>query len=459
MTANTFVLFSATDSLHRTCSEFDERSREMLQYRRLGDTLDAIGHRYGVTRERTRQIIKMAEAHIVSAADMIDENWRDRIRNFFGQSPAVAEAFLAYGSGDLDRTVGYVLLRAVGAEHPRTWAGNLTGFWSLQPHKLDELLQLLATDAPYRPGDLLLRARALSIPPEVPIEEILNGPRSPLVRASDGAWLRRRARSRDAAYLWLAEEGEPRRDDTIAAAVGGGIPAIREALRRDERFRRLRPEGTWALSEWRLADGSRYTNALDVVLEVLTERGPLTRSALFKEVARRYPVSTARIQQCFSSDRVGLTPDGRLDLVERGAKPLEEDEPRRPDNIATDPSGKVLGIKIPVDKDVIRGSGILVHSWLTWYLGLRLAPMSRVFSIEDGTGFLTVRRNTGGAQLSSLRSQVASMGLIKGCQLVVLFHLQESTVTLRHACDAANCPLRGQQHGDERSGAAPPGRV
>ncbi|MFF3954223.1 hypothetical protein ACFYY1_13545 [Streptomyces sp. NPDC001890] len=301
----------------------------------------------------------------------------------------------------------------------------------------------LIARAPFREEELKELAAAQGIPDSVPLESILTHPRSPLTRGPAGAWVRRRAKGRDAAYLWLADEGEPRRADTISVAIGGkGERVVAEALRRDDRFRLLRPEGTWALSEWSLPQAGSHSNALEAMLEVLGEHGPLNRSELFALTARSYPVSAARLQQCLISDRIGMTSDGRIDLVERGAVPMEEKEPQRLSHMVTDDTGQVVGVRLRVDREILRGSGVIVHSWLTWYLGLRLAPMSRNFTMDDGSGVLTVRRNTSAAQLSSVRTQVMSAGMTQGCEMAVVLRLDHSTASIRHACDPAACPAR-----------------
>jgi hypothetical protein len=423
-------------------AKFDERSRDMLARRRANQTLEAIGRAHGLTRERARQIIQAAERTLVLMADALQAGWRDQVFELLGELPAVADESLGQVIVDPGGTARYTLVHALGIKHPRVWGGDLPDFWSTQPDALDKLFRELADHGPYRPHELASQARELGIPNAVPLELIAGHPKSPLVHAQDGAWIRRRARGRDAAYLWLADEGESRRAEEIAAALGRESRAVAESLRRDERFRQIRPEGTWVLADWPLPSVSHYTNALDVVIEVLTDSGPISRAKLIAEVIRRYPVSQSRVQQCLISDRVGMTSDGMFDLVERGAKAIEEPEPRHPESIAVDPSGQIVGVKISVDKDALRGSGIVIHPWLTWYLGLRLAPMSRVFAIKGNgeSGHLTVSRSTSAAQVSSLRAHIISMGLTPGCQLVLMLHLDESSVTLRHACESPTCP-------------------
>ncbi|MFH8367766.1 RNA polymerase subunit sigma-70 [Streptomyces sp. NPDC018031] len=425
-------------------SGLDGRERDMLTRRHAGEPLEPIGRSYGVSRERARQVMAVAEERVLSMADLLGGDWREEIAARRSTRGFVSEGSLANDlKGDPSGVMRSILLRGIGLHECRTWAGTVAGLWASNEAALEPYVRELIARAPFREEELRELAAAQDIPDSVPLESILTHPRSPLTRGPAGAWVRRRAKGRDAAYLWLADEGEPRRADTISVAIGGkGERVVAEALRRDDRFRLIRPEGTWALSEWSLPQAGSHSNALEAMLEVLGEHGPLNRSELFALTARSYPVSAARLQQCLISDRIGITSDGRIDLVERGAMPMEEKEPQRPSHLVTDDTGQIVGVRLRVDREILRGSGVIVHSWLTWYLGLRLAPMSRNFTMDDGSGVLTIRRNTSAAQLSSVRTQVMSAGMTQGCEMGVVLRLDHSTASIRHACDPAACPAR-----------------
>ncbi|WP_406285155.1 RNA polymerase subunit sigma-70 [Embleya sp. NBC_00896] len=419
---------------------WDPRAQDMLRRRFEGQTFDAVGTAHGVTRERARQLLGQAEKRLLEAADLMVPTWRDSVRSRVSETGVASDEELSVVLIDQKGVIRYALLRAIGLRHPRTWAGDIKRLWANDPRALQGPMKELVESAPYRPLELREKASALGISEIVPIEEIAADHRSPLTRGHDGSWLRRRARGRDAAYLWLSAEGRPRRADAIDRATrGSGVKATNEALRRDERFRLIRPEGTWALAEWTMPGIGVHTNTLDVMLEVLGESGPLSKNDLFAKVTRLYPVSTARLQQCLISDRLGLTDVGLIDLVEHGARPIEELEPRRPPHIVLGEGGALLGIRLPVDKDLLRGSGIVVHNWLTWHLGLRLAPMSRTFSMDDGGGDVTIRRGTGGAQISSLRRHARRLGMSEGCELVLLLRSDTGHASLLHVCRPGSC--------------------
>ncbi|MEV1013049.1 hypothetical protein AB0I89_30605 [Micromonospora sp. NPDC049801] len=427
-------------------TRLDDRARDMIARRSTGQTLDVIGTAHGVSRERVRQVIRDTEGALATLADACWPGWRDRVISQAAAEVVIAAEDLrgipATGVPEARRA----LLRHVGLHPSITWAGRLDDLWSVSSTKLDRALRDLAAQAPFLSGELREQAAALGIPFAVPVERIAGHPSSPLTRDSRGHWVRRRAEQRDAAYLWLTQEGEPREATRLADAIQAtSVRAIEEGMRRDERFRKLQPEGLWALTEWPLPHISGHGNALDAMIEVLREAAPLTRDELFARTAQRYPVTRSRLQQCLLSDQIGVDGDGRLDLVENGATPVEESEPRRPPTMAIDPGGRVLGARLTVDKDLLRGSGVIVHHWLTWRLGLRLAPTSRNFRLRGTDDILTVRRTTSAAQVSALRALVQPMGVTVGCQLALLLRLDDGEADLRHTCDPHACQARSKR--------------
>jgi hypothetical protein len=276
----------------------------------------------------------------------------------------------------------------------------------------------------------------------LPWATMLDHRKSGVTRHERG-WIRTARSGRDVAFLWLRHQGEPRTAAEIATVTGTSEHGIRETMRRDEAFAQVRPEGTWALADWRV-DGSddRYTNAVDVVVEVLRELGPQDYEHLRAESQRRYPVSSWRISQCLSSSLIGLNHAGLYDLTERGATPIEDSEPKKPRHIEA--RGSVVGVELTVDSELLRGSGLPVHRWLTWYLGLRTAPSARHFELVDG-GAISVKRQTSNSQISSLRALAQREGLACGCKLTLLLRTDLNTATYRHTCRPGSCPAHSKK--------------
>jgi len=351
------------------------RDRTVLELRLSGATLDKVGVTIGVTREGVRQIQIRAEKALLSTLDEFLPDLRAELAQVLADHAAVPEGELYASLGAAPSLPMSAVLRALGVARPRTWAGDLAGWWTRRAGALDVQLRDLAAQAPFADNELDGRATEVGLPQGLSPQELLADEWSPLRRGPVGGWVRYPRVGVDAAYLWLKDQAEPRSSAEIAEALGWKEHALREAMRRDPRFAQRRPEGTWVLAEWQSNTIiRRYANAVDVVVEVLEELGALTFEQLTAETIRRYPVSAWRITQCLSSNQIGLTQDGRYDLAERGAIPIEDSEPHKPDNMAE--SNSVIAVKLPVTHDVMRGSGIGVNRWLAWRMGLR--PPARV---------------------------------------------------------------------------------
>ena len=415
------------------------RSRRMVEDRASGETLLSIGQQHEMSRERVRQLLLKAQDQLCGYADGFVDRWRDDLMALT-VSPAVSGSEVAAVLGVREHVGAGLLAQAVGAEPPLTWAGRLHGWWTRDPSALEVLLRVGVQEAPLRGEDVAVTFASAGVPPNVPLLELLGHPKSPLVPGVEGSWLRRRARGRDAAYLYLLANGEPCRAEDLLEPTGiRRKPAVTEALRRDERFVQLRLEGKWALAEWPHLNDTSYPNAVEAFVATLTELGPLPKEALFVKVGERYPVTRWRLQQCLLDDRVGMTEDGLIDLVARGAAPIEESEPARPATMAADPAGNVFGIRLTVDKDILRGSGVVVSSWLTWQLGMRQAPMARTFSIAGHPTPIVLKRATSAAQLSSLRVLARENGMVGGCEFVLILCADDSTARIEHACARQYC--------------------
>ncbi|MGK8505269.1 hypothetical protein [Nocardia asiatica] len=440
-----------SDWLASAWAELPERSQAMFVARCRGMKLREIGDTYAFTRERARQVLGKVMRHICDRADEALPDWRERISGSGNEIASLRED-LARAIEVRNHPAVEILAEAAGLRPPRTWAGHLKGWWSSSPNALDTSLAEIASKAPFRSQMVKSLATEYGIPHSLPLEAILASDRSPLVYSQDGVWLRRRARSRDAAYLWLLEQGAPHRVELIASAVdAANSHALAESLRRDERFVQIRPEGSWALAEWPGIIGTQYRRAEDAVIDLVSQFGPISKSELFAKVIQVYPVSTWRLEQCLLIDQIGETSNGLIDLVARGARHTEVAEPAKPSNMATNDDGTVYGIRLTVDNDMLRGSGVLVNPWLTWRLGLRRAPTLMSFDTEDLPGSLVVRRNTSGAQLSSLRTFVAQHGLVLGCEVAVVLLTETLVARIRHACAVEKCPAVAPVTTDRRS--------
>jgi len=429
-----------SDWLDDAWQAMPDRWDTIVERRLAGDTLDRIADVFDLTRERIRQLQQKAEGALVDAQRSNAPDLPRQITETLADHPAVPEDQLAALLPSRASTARQALFRQLGASRPRTWSGDLPRHWTRRPAALDTLVRKLVALAPMTDAETHQAILDIGLPAHLRVDDLLENPESKLTHHRLG-WIRTARTGRDLAYLWLRGQGEPRAVADIAAVTGTSEHAIRETMRRDDDFAQVRPEGTWALADWRLPGAdNRYSNAVDVVVDVLRDHGPLDYEQLRTETQHRYPVSSWRITQCLSSDVIGLTSEGLYDLAERGATPIEDPEPKQPKTIQV--HGNVLGVELNVDSEMLRGSGIAVNRWLTWYLGLRTAPSTRYFGIAGQPGTVTVKRATSSSQLSSLRAVAQNMDLVEGCKMAVLLHLDTETATIRHTCQDDACPAK-----------------
>lgn len=407
---------------------------------RLDHTLDDTGANLGLSRERVRQIEKAAVERLERKLRQDASAEIAMLNELLGQGVAVADSDVESCLYPDSHEHLLVMLSVLDVVRPRSWAGVLDGWWTRDARALDRALRGLTGNAPFLDRELRPLAEAVGLPEALPLVPLLDHPASPVVSHPAGPWwVRRRAVHRDAAYLWLAEQGAPARLSDVATRVGIAENAMREAMRRDDRFVQLRPTGTWALAEWHLS-GDGYRSALEAVIGILSDRGPLPYTELVREMRQWYPVTTWRIDQCLTSDRVGRMSDGRVGLVSDGAALVDEREPSRPDNVAVSPDGQLVAIKIKVDDDLLRGSGLPMPRYVAWRLGLRHSPDSRSFVMEDVDEEICVTKRTSGTQVTALRRFAIPLGVTEGCTLALLLRLDTASARLIHGCAPEDCP-------------------
>lgn len=403
-------------------------------------TLEEIGQEFGLTRERIRQIERDATKKLLKRSSNALADAMQQVKADLEQYLAIAESELAVDLPTCEDARRHILLRALGAAPVEVWGLRIPGWWTAKKPALERQFAELAQAAPFDDTELATRLATSLLPDALPAESVLSSGRSPVRRHSHGPWwVRRIATNRDAAFLWLSAAGEPRPISDIAAALGADEHPTREALRRDDRFVQLRPSKLWALTQWDLHAGKHRT-ALEAVLDILGSRGPLRYDELLSEMSLVYPVTEWRVAQCLTSDQIGRMPDGRVGLVSDGAVLIDEPEPSRPSNVELSSDGKLIGTRLPVDHDVLRGSGLSFPPFVAWHLGLLHAPSSRSFTIAGTDDYVTVARNLGMVQISSLRRFAQELELVDGCSLVVVLNLLEDAARVVHGCRGSECP-------------------
>jgi hypothetical protein len=138
------------DAIKWAWDGLDDRQRLVLELRLNGRTLEDITDvAGGVTRERVRQIQVKAERTLLAVIDRLLPDLRQRLDATLGEVSAVPEALIWSELGTLGGVPAAITLRSLGIGRPRTWAGDLVGWWTTRPALLDVQLRDLAAQAPF----------------------------------------------------------------------------------------------------------------------------------------------------------------------------------------------------------------------------------------------------------------------------------------------------------------------
>lgn len=308
------VSFDSTTVVKKLLSEVPERAREVLTLRfgleGAGDreTLEAIGERWGITRERVRQIeasgiesvrgskaFKTTEAAfeelrlfieklggIVVEEHLLEHLAKDeKSRNRFRFLLVVGSSFFRereteefYARWHVDHKTAEKVHKALSSLY-----GSLSDDEVLVESHLFErfLVELKDVNEAYRDEQILKRWLSLS-------KTISANPLSEWGRAHAPAI--RTKGIRDYAYLVIKKKGAPMHFKDVAGAISemfskkAHVATTHNELMKDQRFV-LVGRGLYALSEWGYTPGV----VRDVIRDILVKK-PLTREQVLEEVKK-----------------------------------------------------------------------------------------------------------------------------------------------------------------------------
>ena len=321
-----------------------ERSRKVLtdRYGLSPDaesrTLEAIGKEYGITRERIRQIenhsisVVRESEHYVSAGPHFD-NLKQAVHSLGG---VLAEETIMQHvpKNDADRNHVIFLLTVGHHFNDRREDANFKSRWYVDELLADaverSLINLYESIEPSRltPEEEFIELFAKHLrdqgiknrPPEVLIRWLLISKRigknplgeygrieSPHVRIKN---------TRDFAYLTLKRHGSPMHFIEVAHAIEKlferrAHPATtHNELIKDSRFV-LVGRGLYALKEWGYEPGV----VRDVIKEIISREGPLSRNEIIERVKRERYVKDATIAVNLQNAMFTRLPDGKYALA------------------------------------------------------------------------------------------------------------------------------------------------
>lgn len=338
--------FKAPDVLANLLGELSERSRDVI-VSRFGidkdnyETLEAIGQRYGITRERVRQIEADALKHIKDQkrAAVIQPIASALERFINSRGGAVDEETLTaefavkyFNDAEGERWQGLVgLVLAVDGRFKRSpVTDEFTARWYVdgsalknQERILNELASRLKST-----GRIVDEARLVKMAGNESSTLNESVIRSYLATSkvisknvygqwglADWAEIRPRG-VKDKAYLVMKKEGKPLHFREVAEIINKSEFSSRRALAqtvhneliKDKRFV-LVGRGLYALAEW----GYREGTVKDVINRILKEKGPLAKQELLQAVLAERFVKPSTV--LLNLNAFKKTSDNRYTLV------------------------------------------------------------------------------------------------------------------------------------------------
>lgn len=307
--------FDSVKLVKQLLDEVPDRAREVLTFRfGLGtgqerETLEAIGERWGITRERVRQIeasgleaIRSSKAfksakgafdelssHMHGLGVVIEEeellsglSGDDKARNRYRFLLVVGSSFFReretdefYARWHVDAKTAELVHQALTRLYASLSDSDVLAEGEMMDRFLDELK---GVNDSYRNEEVMKRWLSLS-------KTIAANPLAEWGRAEAPAI--RTKGIRDYAYLVIKRAGEPMHFSDVAKAIGqlfakeAHVATTHNELIKDSRFV-LVGRGLYALSEWGYQPGV----VRDVIRGVLQKGGPMTRERVIEEVKK-----------------------------------------------------------------------------------------------------------------------------------------------------------------------------
>ncbi|MBU6321383.1 MAG: hypothetical protein KGI78_01045 [Patescibacteria group bacterium] len=307
--------FDSAALVKKLLSAVPERSRDVL-IRRFGlagsvrrETLESIGERSGITRERVRQIEAAGLDALRSSKKFKEEQEAfaeiARFVESLGAVVAEDELLAALGKDEKARNRFRFLLVAGAAFIRERETDDFLARWHIDPktakaihEALNALYKGLEDDEVVPEGEMLDRflEELKGVNDAYKREEVLTrwlGLSKKIAKNPLGEWGKASAPGvrtkgiRDYAYLAIKKKGAPMHFSEVAATISGvfakkaHVATTHNELIKDPRFV-LVGRGLYALTEWGYTPGV----VRDVIREVLEEHGPLKKDEIITRVKK-----------------------------------------------------------------------------------------------------------------------------------------------------------------------------
>jgi len=396
------------DELTAVIADLDDRQLALLRDRALADkpvVLDELGARYGVTRERMRQIEKKLKEHLATA---------------FGPDTSVS-ALLAAMRVEIQPIAPLQRLLERMPELARIVPGTDKPLWHVLD-RLDDAFEVVDGWAA-APGVRMAKDRTLAMLDDLvddhgvvevaAVAAVLPLPAPELeawltwcgVSLADG-WALTRTRSMDDhAAAVLAIAGEPLALEEIASRIGRdlNLRSLANRLNDDDRFVRT-DKAVWALAGW----GHEQYSGLRAEIARLLQKagGEIELQALVDDLCGRFDVSPGSVQTYASSGEYEL----RAGMVRRRAtRAVPRKRPEDTKRLYR--VGETWCFRLVVNHEHLRGAGLTVPYGVATAAGC--AP-GETITLVSRLGPQAVRWTGTQPGLATIRRFLEDMGVGEG---------------------------------------------
>lgn len=239
-------------------------------------------------------------------------------------------------------------------------------------------------------------------------------------------------KSSDLYYLYVQKKGSESSIQELCQVFEETERNVLAKIDRDDRIIRNFTDKSVVLAEWPEAR-SVVNSAKEALLLVLEQNGPLPQVQLIRKAQGVYSRTASRYVQVLEDPIFGKTADGRIDLIEHGAKPREIKEPKKHKSIKEYENG-LTTIDLRIDKELLRGAGPQVPKRLAWLMGLEKPEEYIDFEGQNGN-YLRLKYFTSGVSFSSMRLIAEEIGLLNGCGIQVALDPKNGRFGVRPKCD------------------------
>lgn len=384
-------------------------------------TLDALGRELGITRERVRQIeVRAKETMATLLGDpryavvlRAAERLRRRLGECIGISELPEEVQWALEMTDpptVDHAMQARLVLSVAGRYELHEGWLIRGSSSAFVEQSRRVVEEVLSQGPTPQEELHAHLGSLGIPESEQSSWLLGVCRC---RHFDGIVVPWTGSMADKAERVLTIRGEPLSPEEIAEALGGELNrrSLMGQIQGDKRFLR-RGLKLYGLRSW---GGEEYTSIQDEIAEEIERQGgAATLDHLLRTLCEQFGVAEASVRAYATEAPFVQMSDGRVAIGKGDAQvKLVAIEDTR----GCFRAGSHWLLRVPVDYDVLRGSGRSVPPGVVQHIGLR--PGERRHIVTP-TGELLVRYGRQ-ATVGSLRRAALSLDCEEGDVLFVEF--------------------------------------